>query len=396
MGKSFDYLESEEFKKFRLIQLDLIKCFHQICKENSIEYFCVFGTLLGIIRHGGYIPWDDDVDLAIWRKDVPRLCEAVDNCKYNIQTLDDTSDYFLGVMKFYNPDTTNISPDSFFADGKYGISIDIEVIDGCFADERKRSEKNERLELLYNAALFHKHGEHSEFMQNLDFKKMNCVRECAKAHSLAEIAQLIDMVSQENDGSKFCSIYTYNQFPVLKREWFAQSIDMYFEGIKLKVPYGWENFLVEIYGDNYLSLPPKENRLAKHTAYNFIDADMPFSRFVFGITSFTKLPLEKKLILWGSGNMAKHYIRNFGRYRMPDLIIDNAENKWNTELEGCMIKGPDALLDMNEDDIQILVCNIYYREIVQQIKKLGNYIYYIYWENYVDKHIDDFKMQVIM
>lgn len=93
MEKSIELLQSEEFKKFRMIQLELVKCFQEICKNNSIEYFCVFGTLLGMIRHGGYIPWDDDIDLAIWRKDISILCEAVKNCKYKLQTLDDISDY---------------------------------------------------------------------------------------------------------------------------------------------------------------------------------------------------------------------------------------------------------------------------------------------------------------
>ena len=176
MDKISEFLQSEELKKYKKVQLELVKSFHDICVKNGIEYYCVFGTLLGIIRHGGYIPWDDDIDLAIWRKDIPQIYDAVKDCNFELILQDDTSDYSCGVMKFYNPKTTNININRFFVNGKYGISIDIEIIDDTFGDIQQRNEKNETLDIMYSSALYHKYSESSEYFLELSNDKKNSVR----------------------------------------------------------------------------------------------------------------------------------------------------------------------------------------------------------------------------
>ena len=68
----------ESLRALQLKELDLLKYFQQVCKDNHIEYFALGGTLLGAIRHKGFIPWDDDIDVGIPRPDYERLCKILE------------------------------------------------------------------------------------------------------------------------------------------------------------------------------------------------------------------------------------------------------------------------------------------------------------------------------
>lgn len=66
-------------RKSQLVMLELLKKIHKVCKANSLQYWLDFGALLGAIRHGGFIPWDDDIDLGMMRKDAEKLCDILRN-----------------------------------------------------------------------------------------------------------------------------------------------------------------------------------------------------------------------------------------------------------------------------------------------------------------------------
>jgi phosphorylcholine metabolism protein LicD len=67
---------SDNIKKLRQYYLDLLTVFDKVCKENKIQWFLWAGTLLGAIRHGGFIPWDDDIDATVFRSDIEKLLKA--------------------------------------------------------------------------------------------------------------------------------------------------------------------------------------------------------------------------------------------------------------------------------------------------------------------------------
>ena len=68
----------ESLRALQLKELDLLKYFQQVCKDNHIEYYALGGTLLGAVRHKGFIPWDDDIDVGIPRPDYERLCKILE------------------------------------------------------------------------------------------------------------------------------------------------------------------------------------------------------------------------------------------------------------------------------------------------------------------------------
>ena len=84
-------MNNEDLRKVQLVQLEIAKEVKRVCDDNNIKYFLTAGTLLGAVRHRGFIPWDDDLDIGMLRKDYDEFCKIAPkhlNSKYCFQTWD--------------------------------------------------------------------------------------------------------------------------------------------------------------------------------------------------------------------------------------------------------------------------------------------------------------------
>ncbi len=143
-----DYLVSKEMKEIWAVELDLLAELDRICTKYNIKYFASGGTLLGAIRHQGFIPWDDDIDLAMARKDYERLCEVAQQefvHPYFFQTEYTDSGSLRGHAQLRNSLTTGILKSEYplKKNINQGIFIDIFPLDGV-PDEQKKYEALER------------------------------------------------------------------------------------------------------------------------------------------------------------------------------------------------------------------------------------------------------------
>ncbi|MCD8022436.1 MAG: LicD family protein, partial [Lachnospiraceae bacterium] len=73
-----NYYDPEVLKKIQAVELDMLKDFDALCEKYHLEYFCVGGTTIGLLRHQGYIPWDDDIDIGMMRSDYDRFLEVAE------------------------------------------------------------------------------------------------------------------------------------------------------------------------------------------------------------------------------------------------------------------------------------------------------------------------------
>jgi lipopolysaccharide cholinephosphotransferase len=121
-------LTPEDLRKVQLLQLRILKEVHRICEKHQIKYFLSDGTLIGAVRHKGFIPWDDDLDIGMLREEYEKFCAV---CKdelpeeYFLQTMETDPGYALPFAKVMLTNTTWIEENAKNADKHSGIYIDI-------------------------------------------------------------------------------------------------------------------------------------------------------------------------------------------------------------------------------------------------------------------------------
>ena len=88
-----------DLKKLQQTELEVLRHFHKYCAENGLRYYLIGGALLGAARYGGFIPWDDDIDVAMPREDYERLKKMYDSSEYFLQNTDSEAKFARCIMK---------------------------------------------------------------------------------------------------------------------------------------------------------------------------------------------------------------------------------------------------------------------------------------------------------
>ena len=261
--------------KWNAILLDILKTFIGICKENNLTYYCCGGTAIGAVRHKGFIPWDDDIDVLMPRPDYDRFIEitqATGLGNYEVVTQHNKKDYPLSFAKLCNSNTTLIEE----ADTPcvYGLYIDIFPIDGApdnyddFVKIEKRFVKTRnKLEAIST------HNTFAEYISLLGDKKEwgRFVRKTfgfffRKAYRTSLIKQLDDICYKyAYDKCNMVAVYSgaYELKETYPKEWLDGTSQFTFEGLDVALPKNYDAYLRHYFGD-YTQLPPIEKRVSHH------------------------------------------------------------------------------------------------------------------------------------
>ena len=117
----------------KAIQLGILKRFDEICSEHSIKYSLACGTLLGAVRHGGYIPWDDDIDVMMLRSEFKKFFSLATTTyrddRYKLVSIYNVKDYFSPLPKFYDSETLLVQDYGQTENDNYGVYIDVFIVD---------------------------------------------------------------------------------------------------------------------------------------------------------------------------------------------------------------------------------------------------------------------------
>ncbi len=260
----------EELRKYQIQILDEVAAF---CKKHSIQYFLMGGTLLGAVRHQGYIPWDDDIDIAMLREDYERFIELYSKEKgqYYLYSNRVNKDSIFPFVKVCLKDTL-IHEELINKEEQYGINIDVFPVDSISsADEKSVVNK---ISLLIRLRNF-KAASLSAYWKKRD--KLLLVRVLFKLGlsfvSYRSIFEKMDQIIREENSkpARFKGNITwgYGLKELTSPNVFDEFIEVSFEGKKYQSPKGYDEWLTCVFGD-YMQLPPEEKRIPNHSVEAFI------------------------------------------------------------------------------------------------------------------------------
>lgn len=241
------YFVSRERKNLWAIQLDMLYKVQQICKKYNIKYWADGGTLLGAIRHNGYIPWDDDIDIAMMREDYDRFIEVAKkelNHPYFLQT-DWTDETYYCHAKLRRSDTTCVLVKDVPANFEFnqGIFIDIFPLDMVPTEEEMYKKYVEHLWMIKNGLLFNRSRWWVYERDNYDLymrckKDRDCFEDARKIFNdtNSPIVANLSLPSVKDEIRKELSDY-------------EKTLYAKFEMLDIPIPYMYDNALTKQYGD---------------------------------------------------------------------------------------------------------------------------------------------------
>ncbi|MGT2950753.1 hypothetical protein BU202_05290 [Streptococcus cuniculi] len=261
-----------KLKEVQRVALDLLIEFDKICKENSFRYSLGGGTLLGAIRHGGFIPWDDDIDIMMPRVDYEKFLEYChhDNCGFDCLSLNYTENYF-DLFTRISDRRTYLVDDSREIDYKMGVSIDIFPIDGLGNNDsialRNFNKGRFKRELLV-ASKWKKYFRSEtrsilfEPVRMLLFLMSRFVNKQKLCQSVDATCQLNDFETSHFAG---CISGVYREKEIMLASTFKNYQTIQFEGYDFDIILDYDAYLTKHYG-NYMQLPPIEQQVSHHRA----------------------------------------------------------------------------------------------------------------------------------
>ena len=254
------------------IALNTLLYFDDFCRQHNLTYYLAYGTLIGAIRHQGYIPWDDDIDVWMLRDDYQKLIELnqyLDHNHYQLNCIQCNELYAMPFAKLTKTGTV-ILPARFITGYLYGLSIDIFPLD-TIGDYENEEEAHQALLSIKNAHL----PLLNKYHHLTGGKKEKLIKKMAKktAYYLAtkqygplpkHMRSYADALMNLFPNATGQYVATIDDKVLLKKEWFRNTVMVAFEGHQLPAPIEYDKVLHKQYGD-YMSYPPIEQQVKPHT-----------------------------------------------------------------------------------------------------------------------------------
>lgn len=275
---------------FQMAELDVLKEVLAVIERHNLNYFAIGGTCIGAIRHSGFIPWDDDIDIAMPREDYELFRE-----KYYAELspqiakldCDNSSHHDFIFFKVHNNQTTMVDRYAEYQPDRFtGAFVDIMPVDGLPEGDAKKRFLYKKTELLVklntwirlhdvfprrDMGVIQWAKDYVKKIIGCFFKNMNAPKKIKRMFSCFDFYNSKKISFTWRIGAVGRERIEYDS------KWFKKTIVVPFEDIMIKVPEGYDDYLKQDFGD-YMKLPPENERTSGHDAYIY-DLSKPCSYY---------------------------------------------------------------------------------------------------------------------
>ena len=265
--KNIRYEEVTDISEIQKMELGIMEYIHEVCQKIGAKYFLAYGSLIGAVRHKGFIPWDDDMDICMLRDDYKKLQDyliAHPDERYELMSYKNNINYVYPFMKIKDNQTYLVEEDVRI-DSNMGIYVDIFPVDGyeddqSFKDKMTKIIKKRQLSCYTFKGITNTKSVVNSMIRYISVmifyftntnKYVSQIDELAKSRKVEDYEQ-VDYL-----------IYKDMNKPVWKREWLEDVETGNFEGKEFMIPNHYHEILTSDYGD-YMQLPPVEQQVSHH------------------------------------------------------------------------------------------------------------------------------------
>lgn len=260
-------------------QLNILLHLHKVCEKHHINYYLAFGTCIGAMRHKGFIPWDSDIDVLMYKEDIDKLCSVaqINEDGFFIQTYETDKQYPYANARLRDSKTTFIEYSEADRDFNHGVYIDIYPL---FVKPKNKIKYHMNIfraylhHLLVYGKPLNGHGQLIYYMTRMTLKfysekkRMKKIKQIESKLCNNNSDEVLDYFG-EDIGIKACICYS--------KEWFAAPSKIEFEGHVFYGPTNPDEYLRKRYG-NYMELPPVDKQVLKLSNV-FIDIRKSYTEY---------------------------------------------------------------------------------------------------------------------
>lgn len=251
--------EQLTLREMQLLEKEILKHFDEFCRAHNLRYWVCGGTLLGTIRHKGFIPWDDDVDVFMPWEDYKKFFELYSDdttfAPLSLERIQDHDKHMDNWSKLVHRQTV-ILEDYTVTKRVHPVWIDIFPLIGLPADTAQRMD------------FFKRERELGYLRTELFYRENGSVRSCNRMYD--QVQKLFSEV--DFDQAEYAGVLGtgYQERDCTTRSVYDQTLRMPFEDIEVNVPAGYKEYLDNLYGTNWMEIPSREKQQSHHVMQTYV------------------------------------------------------------------------------------------------------------------------------
>ena len=258
-------MNNKDLRELQLYGLDILKEVDRFCKKNKIKYSLGEGTLLGAVRHNGFIPWDDDLDIYMTRENFDKFVTTFKSKDYRVEYFNTMKKYWLPFAKVRMLKETRFSTPKIEKISKYtGPRIDVMPIDNVPEKFSKSQDKQGKMIKFWKIILRNHVYPMSKKPKPYYYLIMIIAKMIPYKFIVKMLTSQMKKYNNLDCNYRVCAVGDYNvRKETFPKEYYEELTTIKFEDGNFPISKYYDKILSSIYG-NYMKLPPKKDRFVKH------------------------------------------------------------------------------------------------------------------------------------